>query len=125
MKKIVYIFALFALTTATACTPGTGGANQEQFQQSGPGIKEQVKNGAFVVDVRTPLEFSAGSLPGAVNIPLNEVGSRINEFQGKSSVIVFCRSGKRSGTAKKILEENGIKNVTNGINVRNMEKELK
>lgn len=88
-------------------------------------IKEQAAKGAFLVDVRTPSEFSGGSVKGAVNIPLDEVESRVAEFKGKPSVIVFCRSGNRSGKAKDILEAAGVKNVTNGINVQNMENELK
>lgn len=69
---------------------------------------------AFLVDVRTPAEFSEGSAKGAVNIPLNEVQKRIQEFQGKEHIVVFCRSGARSAQAKRILEQNGITNVSNG-----------
>lgn len=88
-------------------------------------IKNQVNNGAFVVDVRTPEEFAEGSFPGAVNIPLDEVEKRVDEFKGKKSVVVFCRSGKRSAQAIEILDKNGVKPVTNGISVENMEKETK
>ncbi|QFG54039.1 rhodanese-like domain-containing protein [Chryseobacterium sp.] len=89
------------------------------------GIKEQVRQGAMLVDVRTPEEFAEGSIDGAINIPLDQVQSRVDEFRGKPSVIVFCKSGNRSGQAIKILEENGIHNVTNGINVPQMKEALK
>ena len=69
-------------------------------------------------------KFAEGSVKGAVNIPLDEVESRLNEFKGKPSVIVFCRTGNRSGQAKAILEYNGIKNVTNGINTKTVNEEL-
>jgi rhodanese-related sulfurtransferase len=69
---------------------------------------------AFQVDVRTPEEFAAGSATGAVNIPVDEVASRIEEFRGKEAVVVFCRSGNRSAQALEILNSNGITNVTNG-----------
>lgn len=88
-------------------------------------IKNQVENGAFLVDVRTPEEFAEGSVKGAVNIPLNQVESRASEFEGKPSVILFCRTGNRSGQAKEILESKGIENVTNGINVKTMEQQMK
>ncbi len=39
-------------------------------------LREAIKNGAFLVDVRTPAEFSAGSVKGAVNIPLDKVPSQ-------------------------------------------------
>lgn len=72
-----------------------------------------VKN-AFLVDVRTPAEFAAGSVPGAVNIPLGEVQQRLAEFNGKKQIVVFCRSGNRSSQAYSILKQNGFTNVVDG-----------
>lgn len=66
------------------------------------------------VDVRTSEEFAAGSVKGAVNIPLDEIQSRLDEFQNKEKIVVFCRSGNRSSQAKSILDKAGIKNVVNG-----------
>ncbi|MCS6990292.1 MAG: rhodanese-like domain-containing protein [Chitinophagales bacterium] len=77
-------------------------------------LRQIVRDGAFLVDVRSPEEFAAGSVPGAVNIPLDTVPARISEFQNKGPIVVFCRSGNRSGQAKAILEQNGIQNVHNG-----------
>lgn len=77
-------------------------------------LTEAVKNGAFLVDVRTPAEFSAGSVKGAVNIPLDKVSSQLPKFKDKKRIVVFCRSGNRSGQAKSILEQNGFQNVING-----------
>ncbi|MDE1191844.1 MAG: rhodanese-like domain-containing protein [Arachidicoccus sp.] len=78
------------------------------------GLKEAVKNGAFLVDVHTPAEFSAGSVKGAVNIPLDKVPSQLSKFKNKKSIVVFCRSGSRSSQAKSTLEQNGFQNVING-----------
>jgi rhodanese-related sulfurtransferase len=61
-----------------------------------------------------PSEFDGGSAKGAVNIPLDTVASQISKFKNKKNIVVFCRSGNRSGQAKSILEANGISNVTNG-----------
>lgn len=83
-------------------------------QPDNTALKEAIKNGAYLVDVRTPSEFSSGSVVGAVNIPLDQVSRNIGKFKGKKSVIVFCRSGNRSGQAKSILQQNGIENVING-----------
>ncbi|HRP90642.1 MAG TPA: rhodanese-like domain-containing protein [Edaphocola sp.] len=77
-------------------------------------IAEAIKTGAFLVDVRTPGEYSGGSVKGAVNIPLNTVQGQLSKFKGKKSIVVFCASGMRSGQAKRILENNGIQNVYNG-----------
>ena len=77
-------------------------------------LKNIIEQGAFLVDVREQGEFSGGSAKGAVNIPLGSVANELNKFNGKENIIVFCRSGNRSGQAKTILEQNGFKNVVNG-----------
>ncbi len=77
-------------------------------------LKNMIEKGTFLVDVREPGEYAAGTAKGAVNIPLGQVATELNKFKGKENIIVFCRSGNRSGQAKKILEQNGIKNVLNG-----------
>jgi len=77
-------------------------------------MTELISAGAFLVDVRTPEEFESGHVSASVNIPLDEVAERISEFEGKNHIIVFCRSGNRSGMAKAILAQSGITNVTNG-----------
>ena len=73
-----------------------------------------VNDGAFLVDVRTPGEFAEGNVKGSVNIPLDQVQNQLAKFKAKENIVVFCRSGNRSGQAKAILEQNGFKNVTNG-----------
>jgi len=75
---------------------------------------EAIKNGAFLVDVRTPAEFSSGSVTGAVNIPLDRIQGQLQKFRNRNNIVVFCRSGSRSSQAKKILEQNGFQNVING-----------
>jgi rhodanese-related sulfurtransferase len=77
-------------------------------------LKEAIKERAFLVDVRTPAEFSAGSVKGAVNIPLDKISAQLAKFKGKKHIVVFCRSGNRSSQAKNILEQNGFQNVING-----------
>lgn len=77
-------------------------------------IIEAIKGGAFLVDVRTVGEFSEGSAEGAVNIPLDQVPANLDQFQGKKSIVVFCRSGNRSAQAQMFLQQRGIPNVFNG-----------
>lgn len=73
-----------------------------------------IKNRAFMVDVRTPIEFAVDSVPGAVNIPLDKILHRLSKFKGKDGIVVFCKSGARSAQAKDILEQSGFENVING-----------
>lgn len=71
------------------------------------------------IDVREEWEFEDDNL-GAKNIPLGELPNRLDELEGKehSEIIVHCRSGARSGNAKKFLETKGfsqVRNVLGGI----------
>jgi len=77
-------------------------------------LKNVISEGAFLVDVRTPMEFAEGHVKGSVNIPLNNVASQLAKFKNKKNIVVFCRSGGRSSQAKGILEQNGFTNVING-----------
>lgn len=83
---------------------------------------QDIPTNAFLVDVRTPSEFSGGSAPNAVNIPLDEVEANLSKFKGHESIVVFCRSGNRSGKAKDILEKNGYQNVINGGTWKSVKK---
>jgi len=73
-----------------------------------------VNEGAFLVDVRTPGEFSEGHVKGSVNIPLDTIPNQMAQFKNKQHIVVFCRSGGRSSQAKSFLEQNGFTNVING-----------
>lgn len=88
-------------------------------------LEAAVKGGAFLVDVRSPGEFSSGHVKGSVNIPLDKVSSQLSKFKGKENIVVFCRSGARSGQAKSILEKNGFKNVVNGGSWQNVSQLIK
>ncbi len=85
-------------------------------------LTEAIKEGAFLVDVRSPQEFASGSVKGAVNIPVERMASELPRFKGKSVVVVFCRSGNRSSLAKSILEQNGLRNVINGGTWQNVQE---
>lgn len=77
-------------------------------------LNKIIQQGAFLVDIRTPAEFAEAGIPGAVNIPLDTIASELSKFRDKKNIIVFCRTGNRSGQAKVILEQNGFTNVSNG-----------
>jgi rhodanese-related sulfurtransferase len=66
-----------------------------------------VAEGALLLDVRTPAEFAAGHLPGATNLPVQELAFRIGEVPAGCKVVVYCRSGARSAVAAKILKGEG------------------
>jgi rhodanese-related sulfurtransferase len=71
-----------------------------------------VAEGARLVDVRTPGEFSGGHLPGAVNVPLDQLAARVGELKKEGTpVVVYCASGMRSGQARRVLIREGIARV--------------
>ena len=83
-------------------------------------MTEAAKN-ATIVDVRTPDEFAGQHIPGAINIPLDEVAQRINELKElPKPIIAYCRSGNRSGMAVAILKQNGIAEAVNGGGIDEM-----
>lgn len=70
--------------------------------------RTMVANGALLLDVRTPAEFSDGHVDGATNIPVQELASRMAEVGPKTRpVVVYCRSGARSATATGMLKSAG------------------
>ncbi len=78
-------------------------------------IKEQSPS---IVDVRQGFECLFGKAEGAINIPLGEVPNRLEEFKAmKKPIVVYCRSGNRSGQAMKFLKANGVNEVYNGGSV--------
>lgn len=77
-------------------------------------LAEIIARKPYLVDVRTPGEFAQGHPKGAVNIPLDRINASLDKFKGKKDIVVFCRSGNRSGQAKMILESKGFTNVVNG-----------
>jgi rhodanese-related sulfurtransferase len=65
-----------------------------------------------LIDVRTPVEFEAGHIPGAVNIPLDELRGRLGELRealrDHHDVVLVCRSGARAGRAQEELRSAGL-----------------
>ena len=76
-------------------------------------LPELKTRGAVLVDVRSAQEFAAGQATGTINIPLQELGSRLHELSKSSPVVLCCASGTRSGMAKMLLKKNGFKEVHN------------
>lgn len=77
-------------------------------------LAQAIAEGAYLVDVRSRIEFQSGSADGAENIPLDLITQQLEKFKGKEKIVVFCRSGNRSAQAKRILNEKGFRNVING-----------
>lgn len=66
----------------------------------------------LVLDVRTRAEYASGHVPGAVNIPLDELPDHIAELRGTRRVAAICQSGRRSAQAAEALSGNGMDAVS-------------
>ena len=73
---------------------------------------------SLLLDVRTPDEFALGSIPGAVNIPVDDIRQRLHEIPRQKRIIVYCGVGQRGYVAARILSQNGfaeVENLSGGI----------
>lgn len=91
--------------------------NEEQYEK----IQEMRQRGAILLDVRMPAEFASGHVDGSINIPVQDLSSRVSELDLSKAILVYCASGMRSAKAKQLLENFGATEVYNAktwINVK-------
>jgi phage shock protein E len=77
-------------------------------------VGDLIKNGAFILDVRTGLEAKKGTAPGATNISVFGLKHHLNELPHDKTIVTYCKSGGRAGKARDILDRNGFKVVNGG-----------
>ena len=85
-------------------------------------VREKIQSGAAIVDVRSPEEFKDGAYPGALNIPLGEIGRRLGEIPKDKPVVLYCLSGARSASAARTLKQAGFTDVVNAGGLADMPK---
>jgi phage shock protein E len=88
--------------TSTAATTGSSTA------------ATTIADGAMLIDVRMPEEFAAGHLDGAVNIPLEDgsLEAALGSLSGSDRYVVYCRTGRRSEIAARLMADAGFEQVT-------------
>jgi rhodanese-related sulfurtransferase len=95
------------------------------YKNDNSNLEKIIQEGAMLIDVRSQNEFVQGNVKGSVNIPLDQIENNLHQFKGNTNIVVFCRSGNRSGQAKLILNKNGFDNITNGGTWRTIQDILK
>ena len=85
-------------------------------------LKEAIQTGAILIDVRSAEEFATGNIKGSVNIPLDRLGSQMQVLKKHKPIVVFCRRGNRSNTAKAILQQKGFSNIIDGGSINSVNK---
>lgn len=69
--------------------------------------------GGQLIDVRSPVEFNQGSLDGAVNMPIEKFQILKDDIDSSKPVLLYCRTGARSGSVKNYLDQLGFSQVHN------------
>ena len=96
-------------------------SNVEEKKAPTVEIKKEESNEPLIVDVRTVEEFENGAYPGAINIPLDELESRIEDFGNKDrNITLYCASGARSAYAEGILKSHSFTNLENAGGISQM-----
>ena len=72
-----------------------------------------IEAGAQLVDVRSPQAHRQNALPGSINIPLPAIQRALKQLDRETPVLLYCASGQRSGTARRVLEACGFTTVHN------------
>ena len=83
---------------------------------------------AVIIDVRTPAEFAAGHIDGAVNIPYDQIDQGISTIKAAkkdSLILLYCHSGRRSALAMQTLAQRGFKRVYDGGSQQSLQASLK
>ena len=108
MRSILFALPLFLLMLT--CTAVRAENAEERVAINALSLPD-----AVLIDVRTPEEFAQGALPGARQIEFEQIAEQISAIAPDKSqpVILYCRSGRRSGIAMKTLNEMGYHNVIN------------
>lgn len=76
-------------------------------------LPQLLREGAMIIDVRSPAEYATGHNPVSQNIPLDQLPARLKDIPKDKPLILCCASGTRSGMAALLLKKNGYLQVTN------------
>ena len=110
-RLLPFILSLMLLTSCGS--PGGSSSGYRRVSADGAAEIMRKETGYIILDVRRPDEYAEGHIPGAINVPNEEIGnSQIAELPDKSQLIlVYCRSGRRSREAAEKLVRLGYTNI--------------
>ena len=128
MRKIKTILLfILSLTLMSSCgTPGSSSSGYRQISMDEAVAMMKDEKNYIILDVRRPDEYAKGHIPGAINVPNEEIGTaEIAELPDKSQLIlVYCRSGRRSKEASEKLVKLGYTNIIEFGGIQDYEGEI-
>jgi rhodanese-related sulfurtransferase len=83
-----------------------GGKNNE--------LENWIRDGALIVDVRTPGEYKSGHVKSSINMPLDKLNTSMGKLKKDQPIVTCCASGMRSANAQRILNSAGFKAMNGG-----------
>ncbi len=87
-------------------------------------LKEVIRKGGVILDVRTPEEFRGGHIKGSINIPVQNLNSNLSKLRKDKPIVTCCASGMRSKAARRALQSNGFVEVYNGGSWMSLQSKL-
>ena len=128
MRKIRKLlpFVLSLMLLSSCGTPGSSSSGYRQISMDEAIKMMKDEKDYIILDVRRPDEFAEGHIPGAINVPNEEIGTaEIAELPDKSQLIlVYCRSGRRSKEASEKLVKLGYTNIVEFGGIQDYEGEI-
>jgi len=137
--SLIGLFIIMTLTVFLQARPMqetqdlSGDSVQESSLDTRPDYRNPAELAALIqsgspehllIDVRTPGEYSGGHIPTAINNPVSEIGANPPALPKEQLLIVYCRSGNRSGQAAGILRNLGYTNIVDFGGIYRWEGEL-
>jgi phage shock protein E len=98
----------YALVLLLGLSPLAAQANRPAVAPAAVAELAARADAPLVLDVRTPEEFAAGHVPGAILIPHDQLSARLGELDRSRWVLVYCKSGRRAGIAEELLVKEGF-----------------
>jgi rhodanese-related sulfurtransferase len=107
-RALVAGLVALALWAPLACAEPPAGISQQELLSA-----LESSSPPLVLDVRTPGEFAEGHVPGAINVPYDQVSGRLDEIRAAEGqqLVVYCESGRRAGMAEEVLRGAGYDGV--------------
>ena len=123
-RLLPFVLSLMLLSSCGNAGSSSSGYRQISMDEAVKMMKD-VKN-YIILDARRPDEFAEGHIPGAINVPNEEIGTaEIAELPDKSQLIlVYCRSGRRSKEASEKLVKLGYTNIVEFGGIQDYEGEI-
>lgn len=111
MKRITILLGLAALAAVSGPAIADNDWSAAEISRAQVRARLAADTGSLVVlDVRTPEEYAAGHVPGAINVPYDQIASRLAELEASRErpIVVYCRTGRRAGIALQTLHDAGF-----------------